>query len=100
MNLIMGMFTAMAALIVGSIWNQHRESANARAEYRRDLERATDKLSAEFNNLKETEFNEGGNHEIWRLGSERLVIPRHRETNERTAAGILAEAGRLTGDGG
>ena len=58
MNLIVGMFTAMAALIVGSIWNQHRESANIRSEGKRDLERATDKLSAEFNNFKETEFNE------------------------------------------
>ena len=58
MNLIMGMFTAMAALILGSIWNQHREGANSRAEYKHDLERATDKLSAEFNNFKETEFNE------------------------------------------
>ena len=57
MNLIMGMFTAMAALIVGSIWNQHRESANARSEYKRDLERATDKLSAEFRDSKQTEFN-------------------------------------------
>ena len=48
MNLIMGMFTAMAALIVGSIWNQHRESANARSEYKHDLERAVDKLTTEF----------------------------------------------------
>ena len=58
MNLIVGMFTAMAALIVGSIWNQHRESANIRSEGKRDLERATDKLSAEFNHFKDTEFNE------------------------------------------
>ena len=48
MNLIMGMFTAMAALIVGSIWNQHRESANIRSEGKRDLERAVDKLSTQF----------------------------------------------------
>ena len=54
MNLIMGMFTAMAALIVGSIWNQHGESANARAEGKRDLERATDKLTAEFSDFKKT----------------------------------------------
>ena len=48
MNLIMGMFTAMAALVVGSIWNQHRESANIRSEGKRDLERAVDKLSTQF----------------------------------------------------
>ena len=54
MNLIMGMFTAMAALIVGSIWNQHRESANARSEYKHDLERATGKLSTELNDFKKT----------------------------------------------
>ena len=51
MNLIMGMFTAMAALIVGSIWNQHRESANIRSEGKRDLERAIDKLSTQFSDF-------------------------------------------------
>ena len=51
MNLIMGMFTAMAALIVGSIWNQHRESANIRSEGKRDLERAVDKLSTQFSDF-------------------------------------------------
>ena len=40
---------------------------------------------------------QGRNHEIWNLGRGRLVIPRHREINERTAEGVLAEAGRLTG---
>ena len=59
MNLIMGMFSAMAALIVASIWNQHREAAKTRAESTRQIERAaqestrqieraTDKLSEEF----------------------------------------------------
>ena len=45
------MFTAMAALIVGSIWNQHRESANIRSEGKRDLERAVDKLSTQFSDF-------------------------------------------------
>lgn len=40
-------------------------------------------------------LREGRNHEIWVLGSERLVIPRHREINEHTARGILAEAGKM-----
>ena len=39
----------------------------------------------------------GGSHEIWTLGGQRLVIPRHREINERTAEGILADARRITG---
>ena len=54
MNLIMGMFTAMAALIVGSIWNQHRESANIRSECKHDIERAVDKLSTEFTEYTRT----------------------------------------------
>lgn len=40
-------------------------------------------------------LREGRNHEIWVLGSERLVIPRHREINEHTARGILTEAGKM-----
>ncbi|WP_428114661.1 type II toxin-antitoxin system HicA family toxin [Candidatus Poriferisodalis sp.] len=40
-------------------------------------------------------LREGRNHEIWILGSERLVIPRHREINEHTARGILTEAGKM-----
>lgn len=38
---------------------------------------------------------QGGSHEIWTLGGERLVIPRHREISERTADGIIAEAMRI-----
>ena len=38
----------------------------------------------------ELEFiREGGSHEIWRFSSTRLVIPRHRGINERTAEGII-----------
>ena len=40
---------------------------------------------------------QGRNHEIWALGGERLVIPRHREINERTAEGVIADARRITG---
>ena len=40
---------------------------------------------------------QGGSHEIWNLGGGRLVIPRHRNINEHTANGVLAEARRLTG---
>ena len=39
---------------------------------------------------------EGGSHEIWSLGDERIVIPRHRETNERLAKGIIAKAKEVT----
>ena len=41
---------------------------------------------------------EGGNHEIWTLAGERLVIPRHREVNERTAEGIIRKAEEVTSD--
>ena len=40
-------------------------------------------------------LREGRNHEIWSLGSGRLVIPRHREINELTARGIIPEAARM-----
>lgn len=42
---------------------------------------------------------EGGNHEIWIFAGERLVIPRHREVNERTAEGIIRKAEEVTSDG-
>ncbi len=42
-------------------------------------------------------IRQGGKHEIWTLGDGRLVIPRHREINERTADGIIAEARRIVG---
>lgn len=43
-------------------------------------------------------LREGANHEIWMLGDERLVIPRHREINEHTARAILKRARRMTTD--
>ena len=42
---------------------------------------------------------QGANHEIWRIGSERIVIPRHREVNEFTAEGILRKAREVATDG-
>ncbi len=41
---------------------------------------------------------EGANHEIWRIGNERIVIPRHREVNEYTAEGILRRAREVAAD--
>lgn len=41
---------------------------------------------------------EGANHEIWRIGNERIVIPRHRDVNERTADGILRRAREVAAD--
>ena len=68
LNLIMGMFSAMAALIVASIWNQHREAARTRAECTRQIEgataentrqieRASESLSGQFDKLRD-ELNE------------------------------------------
>ena len=42
---------------------------------------------------------EGANHEVWTIGDERLVIPRHREINEHTAKGIITKAEEVTTDG-
>ena len=41
---------------------------------------------------------EGANHEIWRIGNEPIVIPRHREANERTAEDILTRAREVAAD--
>lgn len=41
---------------------------------------------------------EGANHEIWTIGDERLVIPRHRDINERTAQGIIRKAEEVSTD--
>lgn len=42
---------------------------------------------------------EGRNHEMWNIGDARLVIPRHREVNERTARSILSRALEVKYDG-
>lgn len=41
---------------------------------------------------------QGANHEIWRIGGERIVVPRHREVNELTAEGILRKAREVATD--
>ena len=38
-----------------------------------------------------------GKHEVWRFGTERLVIPRHNEIDEHTALAILRQARKSTG---
>jgi hypothetical protein len=42
---------------------------------------------------------EGANHEVWAIAGERLVIPRHREINERTARAIIRRAEEVTTNG-
>jgi len=37
-------------------------------------------------------LREGGSHEVWTNGVDTLTVPRHREVNELTAAGILRRA--------
>ena len=32
---------------------------------------------------------QGSKHEVWRCGSTRVIIPRHREINELTAGALL-----------
>jgi mRNA interferase HicA len=41
---------------------------------------------------------EGRNHEVWTIGGTRIVIPRHREINERTARSILTRAKEVSDD--
>lgn len=42
---------------------------------------------------------EGSNHELWSIVGERIVIPRHREVNERTARSIIEQARRAAAHG-
>ncbi len=44
-TMTLGMFVTLVALIVGSIWNQHRESNAIRAESTRQIERLGDQIS-------------------------------------------------------
>ena len=44
-------------------------------------------------------LREGSNHEVWSIGGERIVIPRHREINERTARSIIEQARRAVAHG-
>ena len=43
-TMTLGMFVTLVALIMGSIWNQHRESNAIRAENTRQIERLSDQL--------------------------------------------------------
>ncbi|MFN2376213.1 MAG: type II toxin-antitoxin system HicA family toxin [Candidatus Binatia bacterium] len=52
---------------------------------RRDLERLLRDLGWRL-------VRQGGRHDIWGRGAERLAVPRHTEINERTAKAILKEA--------
>jgi mRNA interferase HicA len=42
---------------------------------------------------------EGGNHSIYRCGSQRVTVPRHREINEMTANGIMTDLEGVLGEG-
>ena len=37
-------------------------------------------------------LREGGNHEIWTNGVDKILIPRHREIREGTAKAIIKQA--------
>ena len=50
-TLTLGMFVTLAALIVGSIWNQHREANAMRAENTRQIERLGDQFAKRLDGL-------------------------------------------------
>lgn len=52
----------------------------------RDLVRKLEKIGFKFE-------RHGGNHDVYRRGSEEEQIPRHREVNERLARAILKKWG-------
>ncbi len=56
-SLTLGMFVTLAALMVGSIWNQHRESNAIRAETTRQLERLSDHFGEQLSKLSEDMVN-------------------------------------------
>ncbi|MCB0383768.1 MAG: type II toxin-antitoxin system HicA family toxin [Bdellovibrionales bacterium] len=37
-------------------------------------------------------LRQGGSHEIWTNGKDKVAVPRHREINEMTAKAILRQA--------
>lgn len=47
--------------------------------------------AARRNDLKLELVREGGKHSIYRCGSQQITVPRHREINEVTAMGIMAD---------
>ena len=60
------------------------------------LKRVQEIAKAEGHEL--TFVREVGNHEIWSVRGQRLVIPRHREINEHTAQSIIAKVVEVTRD--
>lgn len=61
----------------------------------RDLIRRLRRIAAEHDSTLSF-VREGSNHELWEIGGERIVIPRHREINERTATSIIRHAEEVT----
>lgn len=55
---------------------------------RRDLIKRINEM-AKQDNVEWGLLRQGSNHEVWSYGGFRVVIPRHNEINELTAAGIL-----------
>lgn len=56
-SLTLGMFVTLTALIVGLIWNQHRENNALRAEITRQLERLSDHFGEQLRQLSEDMVN-------------------------------------------
>jgi len=57
-----------------------------RADLIRKISRA-----ARANDLVLELVREGSRHSIYRCGSQQVTVPQHREINEMTAAGIMAD---------
>ncbi len=57
----------------------------------RELIRRLRRIAAEHDS-RFTLIRNGANHELWAIRDERIVIPRHREINERTANSIIRHA--------
>jgi mRNA interferase HicA len=65
---------------------------------RDDLIRKINK-AARQSDLKLELVREGGKHAIYRCGSQLVTVPRHREINEMTAIGIMADLEAELGKG-
>ena len=59
-----------------------------RADLIRKIDRAAANSGTRFDLVRQ-----GGNHTIYRYGSQNVVIPRHKEINELTAKSILRDLG-------
>ena len=56
-TMTLGMFVTLVALIVGSIWNQHRNSNAVRTETTRQIERLGDQFGGQLLKLGEDMVN-------------------------------------------